>query len=301
MILAYIAAGLFGLVFGSFAGATVWRLRARQLIQDKATGEEYDKKELKRLLPLTTSTLTTDRSRCLHCNNELAWYDLLPLASWLSTRGKCRYCHKSIGWFEPVIEIGTATLFVSFLYFWLNVQGIASIADMGLLLIWLTILVMMVIMFAYDAKWFLLPDVIMLPVIGLSAVIALVRIMSAPDVLTEILMTVGSVAILGGLYLLLWLVSRGGWVGFGDVKLGLALGLLLGSWQLAFLALFLANFFGLLVVLPGLVTRKIGRGSHIPFGPMLMLGFIVSLFAGTAIIQGYIEFSMLLMNYTLML
>ena len=98
---------------GSYAGATVWRLRARQLVEDKADGEKVDSKEYKKLLPLTQSTLANDRSRCLHCGHTLAWYDLLPLASWISTKGKCRYCGKKIGNFEPLMEIGTAIVFVA--------------------------------------------------------------------------------------------------------------------------------------------------------------------------------------------
>src|SRR3954468_7466811 len=84
---------ILGLCLGSFAGATVWRLRARQLVEDKAEGEKVDGKEYKKLLPLTQTTTATDRSRCLHCGHTLAWYDLLPLVSWVSTKGRCRYCH----------------------------------------------------------------------------------------------------------------------------------------------------------------------------------------------------------------
>ena len=106
---------------------------------------------------------------------------------------------------------------------------------------------------------------------------------------------------LGGVYLALWSVSKGKWVGFGDVKLGLVLGLLLGAWELAFLTLFLANIFGLIAVLPAMITKKIGRGSQIPFGPMLLLGFIVSLYVGRDIITAYFGLSVLFANYTLML
>ncbi|HEY0965215.1 MAG TPA: prepilin peptidase [Candidatus Saccharimonadales bacterium] len=286
MIIAYVVAGFLGLVMGSFAGAQVWRLRAHQLVEDKAEGEQYDKKELKRLLPLTKHTLKDDRSRCLHCHHELAWYDLLPLVSWLSTGGKCRYCKKSIGWFEPLMEIGTAAVFVAFYHHWVTSYGVES---WPLLVIWAVILVMMMILLAYDAKWFLLPDKIMFPLIGLSLIVAVWQIWTAAEPLTALGSTVGAVMLLGGLYLLLWLVSRGAWVGFGDVKLGLALGLLLGDWTLAFLTLFLANFLGLLVVLPGLVTKKMSRKTHVPFGPMLIVGFFIALFYGHSIIGLYVS------------
>ncbi len=285
MIIAYVIAGFLGLVMGSFAGAQVWRLRAKQLVEDKAEGEEYDKNEFKRLLPLTKQKLKNDRSQCLHCHHELAWYDLLPLVSWLSTGGKCRYCKKSIGWFEPLMEIGTAVLFVLFYHFWATTFDVAV---WPLLIVWAVILVMMVILFAYDAKWFLLPDKIMFPLIGLSFIVAAWQIFSSPEPVATLLSTGGAILLLGGLYLLLWLVSRGAWVGFGDVKLGLVLGLLLGDWTLAFLTLFLANLLGLLVVLPGLATKKLSRKAHVPFGPMLIVGFFVALFYGYSLIELYI-------------
>lgn len=298
MEFAYIAAALFGLCMGSFAGATVWRLRARQLVEDKAEGEEYDKKELQRLLPLTKRSLKNDRSQCLHCHHELAWYDLLPLVSWLSTGGRCRYCKKPIGWFEPLMEVGTAALFITFWYYWVTSQ---TGEPWLLLAVWAAVLVMMMILLAYDAKWFLLPDRIVFPLIALSLVIAVWNITTAADPLAAFLSTLGAVGILSGIYLVLWLVSKGAWVGFGDVKLGIALGLLLGDWTLAFLALFLANLLGLFVALPGLLTKKLSRKAHIPFGPMLIGGFFIGLFWGYELIQAYIDLSNSLISTTLML
>lgn len=71
-----------GAALGSFAGAQVWRLRARQLIQDQADGEVVDARESSRLRPLKRD-VHHDRSECLGCHHQLAWYDLLPIISWL--------------------------------------------------------------------------------------------------------------------------------------------------------------------------------------------------------------------------
>lgn len=292
LIFGYVVAGFLGLVLGSFAGATVWRLRAQQLKEDKADGEKVDSKEFKRLHPLTKSSLKSDRSRCLDCGHTLRWYDLLPIVSWASTSGKCRYCHKSIGWFEPLMELGTAALFVAFYHYWLVMYDPMT---WPLLLVWAIILVLMMILLAYDAKWFLLPNKVMFSLIGVSACLAAWNIMMATDPMAALLSTVGAVLILSGLYLALWLISRGAWVGFGDVKLGLALGLLLGNWQLAFLTLFLANFIGALVVMPGLATKKISRKTHVPFGPFLIVGFFIALFVGQDLIDAYVQFTTTLM------
>ena len=281
--------GLFGLLFGSFAGATVWRLRARQLAEDKAQGEHVEEKEFLQLKPLNEGTYTSkDRSRCLHCGHQLAWYDLLPLVSWVSLRGKCRYCHKSIGWFEPLMEVAMAGFFVVSYLVWpeaLQGWGVLRFA------LWLLIGVGLLILFAYDQKWFLLPDVVTFPLIGLASGMALIQVAQAPNHLTAVWSVAGAVAILSGLYLLLWWVSRGRWVGFGDVKLGLVLALVLGDWVLAFVALFAANLIGCLVIIPGLVSKRLERTSRVPFGPFLILGMVVAFFVGQPVIDWYTTLS----------
>lgn len=275
--------GILGLMLGSFAGATVWRLRARQLVEDKAEGEVVDKAEYKRLAPLTKEKLSTDRSRCLHCQHTLAWYDLLPLVSWLSTAGKCRYCHHSIGRFEPLIELAVAGFFVASYLLWpVSLTDWLEMAQFGL---WLAAGVGLAILFSYDQKWFLLPDRVMFTTIGIAATFAAIAVVQAPQPVEVLLSTANAILILSGLYLLLWLYSKGSWIGFGDVKLGLALALLLWDWKLAFIALFAANLIGCLIVLPGLVTGKLSRTARVPFGPLLILGTIIAAFAGASIID----------------
>lgn len=286
------ALGILGLIFGSFAGAQVWRLRSRQLVEDKLAGEVYDKNEYRQLLDLTKHTGTADRSRCLSCKHTLAWYDLLPLASWVSTGGKCRYCRTRIGMFEPLIELGVAAFFVVSYLVWQPTltEPLAAIQ----FALWLLAGVMLAILFAYDYKWFLLPDKIAYPLIGVSLIYATFTIAQAPDIATAFMSMAGAVLIFSGLYLMLWLVSSGRWIGFGDVKLGLILGLLLGKWELALLALFLANLIGCLIVIPGLMTKKLTRTTQVPFGPMMIAGFVIAALWGSHIIDWYLSASMML-------
>ena len=288
----YVAVALLGLVLGSFAGASVWRLRAWQLKSDKAAGEEVDTHEYKRLKPLTSKKLTNDRSRCLQCQHELKWYDLVPLASWISTKGTCRYCHASIGKFEPLIELGTSLLLVLYYQYWLTAYGVGAWIP---LIIGIIVIVMVVILFAYDAKWFLLPDAIVFPLIAIGLGVAVATIITSNSPEIALISTIGAILILSGLYLGLWLVSAGQWIGFGDVKLGLVLALLLSDFLLAFLTLFLANLLGVVIVLPGLMTKKITRKSHVPFGPLLIVGFFISLFYGHQLIDAYLQFATTLM------
>jgi prepilin signal peptidase PulO-like enzyme (type II secretory pathway) len=287
-LLVGIVLGLFGLGLGSFAGAMVWRLRARQLVEDKAAGESVDNKELKQLLSLTRATFTTDRSHCLHCHHPLAWYDLLPLVSWMSTKGECRYCQAKIGWFEPIIELSVAVVFVISYLVWPDILGLSLFSTLQFAL-WLGAVVLLAILFAYDLKWFLLPNLAMFPLIGIAAAFALLEVVGSQDIAATILNIFFAIAILSGMYLLLWVMSKGRWIGFGDVKLGLALALLLADWKLAFVALFAANLVGCLVVAPGLITGKLTRSSRVPFGPLLIIGGVFAMLFGDSIVSWYLQ------------
>lgn len=281
-----------GLVMGSFAGAQVWRLRARQLAEDKAAGVKVRAAELKRLKPLITP-VRTDRSRCLDCGHALHLIDLVPLVSWLSTRGRCRYCQKPIGLLEPSIEFGMAAVFVTSFVFW------PYALDTGgawlLFVVWLMSMVVAGVLFVYDMKWFLLPDKINYVYIGLGVVFATGQLLIAGITLSAVVSLLGALCILSGLYALLYLYSRAQygeertWVGFGDVKLGLGLGLFALTWPVAFIALFAANLLGTLLVLPGLIKGKLHRQSHIPFGPLLLLGTVIAVLFGDWIIDTYIS------------
>jgi len=281
----YLGLVLFGLVLGSYAGATVWRLRAKQLVEDKKAGEHVDHAEFTKLKKLTQVKASNDRSRCLSCGYTLKWYDLIPLVSWLMLRGRCRECRKPIGYMEPLIELGTALFFVLSYAFWpfdLNTGlAIASFAT------WLVAGVGLAILFAYDTKWFLLPDRVTFIVIGLGVISAILTVIASNDVFGTILNIIGSVAVLSGIYFVLYLASKGRWIGFGDIKLGLALGLLLADWQYALIALFLANFIGCLIVIPLMVMGKLKRDSHVPFGPLLIVGAIIAKLIGLMVVEFY--------------
>jgi prepilin signal peptidase PulO-like enzyme (type II secretory pathway) len=285
-VIIYIALVLFGATFGSFAAASVWRLRARQLVGDKAAGEPYDKKEYKRLKKIIARPLD-DHSQCLHCSYKLKWYDLIPIISWLGLKGKCRNCRRPIGWFEFLMEIGVAAFFVASYAFWPG--GIATQLDIIHFGLWLVAGVIMAILFAYDAKWFLLPDKLNLALVVVGLGIVAITAYESQNAIGTVLSAAGSVAILSGLYGVLYLVSRGRWVGLGDVKLGVGLALILSNWQLALVALFLANLIGCLIVIPLLAAKKLERSSHVPFGPLLIAGAIVSWFFGMPLLQWYLS------------
>lgn len=287
MIWVYVMLALFGAAFGSFAGATVWRLRAQQLQEDKAAGEKVDSKEYKRLKPLMDESFLKSRSMCLDTGKTLPWYDLIPVVSWLALKGKSRFSGKPIGKFELVIELAMLAFFVSSFALW--PQALDTWQSIALFVLWLASGVGLGILFAYDTRWFLLPDKVVYPLIVLGAVMAAIRITEATDIGGAVLDVLGAVLILGGLYFVLHIVSGGRWVGFGDVKLGLFMGLALGTWPLALMALFLANFVGCLYVIPAMLFGKLTRNMRVPFGPFLILGFVLSGLFGQYLIDWYIN------------
>lgn len=273
---------LLGVVLGSFAGAQVWRVRARQLRTDKQTGHPYDKHEWRQLRVLLQGTVRDDRSRCLQCGHVLAWYDLLPVVSWLSTGGRCRYCQQFIGWFELVMELVLGVgLALSYL-----VWPWALPASSLLFAVWVVVALVLMILAAYDAKWQLLPDPLNYGLMVLGALFVLVRMTTLHDV--DFVSLTGAVALLAGLYGGLYAISRGAWIGFGDVKLCVGLALLLGDWRLAFMTLFFSNMLGCIIVLPGLARGQLNTRSQVPFGPLLIIGCVISLLFGGHILRALV-------------
>lgn len=265
--------GVLGALLGSFAGAQVWRLRAHQLVEDSRDGEPVDKAEMKRLKGLIRPVLQ-DRSECLSCHHALAWYDLVPIVSWVILGGKCRYCRHFIGWTEIAVELGLAVTFVVSYATWpFTLSSTVGIVTFSL---WLVACVVMAILFIYDTKWSLLPFTINIALIGVAIAYRIaVTIAGEP---LQIWSLVGAVVLLGGLYLLF---SLFGWVGMGDGILGIGLALFLGEWQYAFLTLFIANLLGCFMLIPLYARGKLHRQARIPFGPFMIVGAIITVLFGS--------------------
>ncbi|MBI3494574.1 prepilin peptidase [Candidatus Saccharibacteria bacterium] len=258
----YFALVLFfvGLCLGSFVNAAVWRIKHKK-------------------------DLLIARSECTHCHYKLEWYDLIPVLSWVFLRGKCRKCHKPISPQYPLVELSVAAFFVCSLAFWpISLDSVNHLLQFG---IWLMAGVALAILFVYDLRWLILPDRVVFPLIGLGAASAILVGLDVRNPGYFVFNLLGSIAILSGFYFLLYIISKGKWVGFGDIKLGLGLALLLCNWQLAILAFFLANLIGTLVFAPALSTGKIKRTAHIPFGPFLIAGFVIAGLFGHDIIDWY--------------
>jgi prepilin signal peptidase PulO-like enzyme (type II secretory pathway) len=258
---------IFGLTFGSFVNALVWRLHE----QSKS---KKPKKDL---------SITTGRSQCINCGHTLAASDLIPVFSWLWLRGKCRYCKKPISAQYPLVELLTASLFVMSYSFWpYNLDGLFLAAFVA----WLVAVVVLVALLVYDARWMILPDRLVAIVSGLTIVLVFLLGVAASKPGTVLVAALSS-ALLFGLFYGLFQVSKGKWIGGGDVKLAPALGLLAGTPVKAILLVFIASLVGTIIALPMMHSKKLKKNSQIPFGPLLITATIIVFLFGNAIIDWY--------------
>lgn len=209
------------------------------------------------------------RSHCPKCGHVLAWHELVPVVSFVLQMGKCRACKKRISLQYPVVELATAILFALALYYNLP------------LFYTFTIISFLIVIFVYDLKHYIIPDKIVYPAILLSS-IWLWRY-TPYDILYTIYAAVGASLLFAAIFL----VSRGKWLGFGDVKLVFFMGLFLG-WPNILVALFAAFTLGGIIGLGLVATRAKTMKSQVPFGPFLVIGTFVAMFFGEEIVKWYL-------------
>jgi len=264
-----------GLCLGSFVNALVWRVHE----QATETGKKKPDKAY-----LATLSVSKGRSICPNCRHELAAKDLVPVLSWLALGGKCRYCGKPISWRYPIVEAGTALLFVAS-YLWWPMPF--DTAQKAIFVLWLAVLVGLIALAVYDLRWKLLPNRFIYPLSVLAAAMAVIGIAAADAPAKALLNEVLAILIGGGLFYLLFLVSDGKWIGGGDVRLGWLLGLIVGTPARSFLFIFFGALGGSLISLPLLANGRLKRSSVIPFGPFLIAGAVLVQLFGADILNWY--------------
>ena len=269
---------LLGLVFGSFVNAFVWRLHEQELLRGKK--KQPTKKQLDEF------SILKGRSMCPDCKHELSSKDLVPLFSWLLLRGKCRYCSKPISWQYPLVEVSTAALFAVSYAFW--PQPFESGLQMVIFAIWLIFMVMFMALAVYDLRWFLLPDRVVFPLMALGALEAVLVAISTHDAASLLKAALGALVI-SGTFWTLFQVSAGKWIGGGDVKLAVVLGLLAGTPLKALLIVFVSSIIGTVCSLPILLKGKKAMKVQVPFGPFLLAATVVVVLFGSSIIDWYTE------------
>jgi prepilin signal peptidase PulO-like enzyme (type II secretory pathway) len=266
-----------GLCLGSFVNALVWRLHAQSQTA-KSTGKG-------RKLSTTDLSVLRGRSMCPDCHHTLTARDLVPVLSWLSLGGKCRYCRRPISGQYPVVELFTAVLFVVSYLLWPFTWSTAGVAVFA---VWLLLLVVFMALVVYDVRWMLLPDKLVLAASVGAVLFVFLQALAGSDAWLTVGDSAVGALVIGGMFFGLFELSKGRWLGGGDVKLAPALGLLAGSPLKALLVIFFASVIGLLVALPLLVRRKATRRSLIPFGPCLLAATVLVVLLGDVIIRAYL-------------
>ena len=223
-------------------------------------------------------SLVRPRSRCPRCEHSIAWYDNIPIVSFLTLGGRCRHCHQPIARRYPLVEglTGVATVAV-LAQFGAGIWGIIS-----LVFVWSLIVVSLI-----DLEFQIIPDEISLGglVLGLLVSVLVPSIHGADSRWLSLGRSVMGALVGGGLLYVTGvigdLIFRKESMGGGDVKLLAMAGSLLG-WKLVLLTFFIAPLFALP---PGLFMLLTKRSHVIPYGPFLSIGLIVSLFVGHELIR----------------
>lgn len=250
---------VFGAIIGSFLNVVVYRY---------GTGQ----------------SVAAGRSKCFACRKTLAWYELVPIISFVALRAKCLTCKTKISWQYPLVEFITAITFLGiFSSVRLSLDGGGGfIGGLGnLTLLWIAAALLIAIA-AYDWRHMIIPDGLVYGFIGVSALSAL---LSTSLDLYAFIVSFG----LFIFFAALWYFSRGTWMGFGDAKLVIGIGLLLG-WPFGVSAVVIAFWLGAVIGVISLLVQKLvhnrrsrnGRRlvtmkTEIPFAPFLVLATLVTL------------------------
>jgi len=241
---------IFGLCVGSFLNVVVARLPAGR-------------------------SITSPGSACPGCGSAIAWYDNLPVVSYVLLHASCRTCRTKISWRYPVVELACSALFVvAYLQFGLSLRLVAA----------LILLSGLIAITGIDLDYQIIPDVLSIP--GIVAGLLWSFTPGGIGWKDSIL----GVVIGGGVFVVIIVASslvlgQPG-MGVGDVKLGAMLGAFLG-WQLALLSILLSVLVGGLLAAVLLASGRKARKDPLPFGPFLALGGMISLFWGNSLLAWY--------------
>lgn len=215
------------------------------------------------------------RSHCDHCHRLLEWYELIPVLSFILQKGRSRCCRRKLSFQYPIIELLTA---VGFGLIYQTLFPIADYRQFLALAAYLLMYAAVLVIFVADLKTQIIPDeMLILLLVGIA--LRTISVCGTDPVcftkaanLTYIWSSLGA----GLFFLVIFLLTRGRGLGFGDVKLAFLIGLFSGFPDVVF-ALY-AGFLtgavgGVILVIIGKKKMK----SHIAFGPFLIMGVIISI------------------------
>ncbi len=214
------------------------------------------------------------RSKCMSCGTTLTWKELFPLFSFLFQKGACKKCKSKISWQYPLVEFMSGVIFVLIVFVFPPYTEVEAVTTV----LYLVATCLLLVMTVYDIKHKILPDrfVFAFDAIALAALfVGGASWWHLPDFWALI-----AGPLLAAPFALIWVVSRGRWMGLGDAKLALGIGWILGisgGINAVVLAFWMAAAFSLAWLYA--TYKRFKRGTEIPFGPYLILGmYLVLLF-----------------------
>ena len=220
-------------------------------------------------------SIVRPRSKCPECGNLIAFYDNIPLLSYLWLKGRCRHCRIRIGLRYPTVELlGGLFALASYLKFGLSVDAI----------IYFAFIACMLVVTFIDLDHRIIPDVITLP--GIPIFFAASFALPSIDFKAALL---GILAGGGSLFLVAWiysLITKKEGMGGGDIKLLAMMGGLVG-WQGVAFTIFVSSLVGTLSGFVVMLHSRKDMKLAIPFGPFLAIGAITYIFFGTHLINWY--------------
>jgi leader peptidase (prepilin peptidase)/N-methyltransferase len=214
------------------------------------------------------------RSKCLSCGEALRPSDLVPVLSYFLLRGRCRYCRTTYGISALVIEIVFGLCFV-FLYLFILAPEVSLLNSFLLLLYYTVLFGVMGVMALYDRAHSYIPSPFLLAFLVLSSLMFGIRVFG--DISLINLLSPFFVALP---FFLLWLITKGKGLGFGDVILFFGVGEFFGTSRglaVLVISVWVGALFGLYVkyLMPSHTTNKI---HAIPFVPFIVIAFLFVLF-----------------------
>jgi leader peptidase (prepilin peptidase)/N-methyltransferase len=253
-----IGCALLGLLIGSFLNVVIWRIPRGESVVRPA-------------------------SHCTSCDTDLHAHDNIPVISWLLLRGKCRFCYGRISIRYPLVELGTGILFGAVA---------VKVGPHESLPAFLYLAAISVALALIDLDVKRLPNAIVLPSYLVGLLLLGIAAVAEPSMHALLRGLLGMAAYYGAFLLLVLIYPRG--MGFGDVKLAGVLGLYLGylGWDVLAVGAFGGVLLGGVTGIVLMASNRAGRKSLIPFGPFMLTGALVAIFAGVQIAHVYVRLAM---------
>jgi leader peptidase (prepilin peptidase)/N-methyltransferase len=267
--------GLLGLLVGSFLNVVIYRLPVILEAQWKAECAQVQGQEAS--VAGEPFNLMVPRSRCQACGHTLAWFENIPLLSYLSLRGKCRHCQAPISSRYPLIELANAALFTYAGWRWgVTVPGV----------MWAGFAASLLALAMIDWDTTLLPDSITLPLLWAGLIGAALRF-TGPTLPDAVWGAVGGYMSLWLVYWAFKLATGKEGMGFGDFKLFAALGAWFG-WQALIPIILMASVIGAIIGIAMKFSSGLREGGYIPFGPFLAGAGLTAMLMGPSAILSVI-------------